>query len=308
MSQMTVNSLFHKGELEVQALAGEQSEAIRVSRMIQETVPTGALQFLQQQFMIWISVEDNNNLPWAFPLSGSPGFVNPNQGELIEIDLNEKEPIPEKWSSYLQKGKFIGCLAIELASRRRLRINGIIKACNNQQLQIEVQQAYPNCPKYIRRREILSQPGEGRFQWLSSGTVLNKELSNIIKQSDTAFIASIGPNGADVSHRGGQPGFIDINSMNKITVPDYKGNSLFNTLGNFKLNPTGGLTIVEFNQGLLLQLTGKVNLQFDNVDSGTATGGTNRYWDLTVDKWHLFQLQPNIKWDNLDYSSYNPEA
>ena len=306
MSQTTVIGPFHQGELDMQQLAGERHKSAIAGRMIQETVPPGALRFLRQQSMIWIGIEDSSNLPWAFPLFGSPGFVNPNKGERIEIELSENTLIPEKWRSLLYIGKFIGCLAIELSSRRRLRLNGVIKAINQQKLYIEIQQAYPNCPKYIRKRELLSRPNECVFRCLSSGTVLNEELSDIIRQSDTAFIASIGPNGADVSHRGGPAGFINVDAMNKITVPDYTGNGLFNSLGNFRINPSGGLTIVKFNQGYFLQLAGKINLLFDHEYPDTSTGGTHRYWELKIQEWHLFQLQPNYKWEDLDFSPHNP--
>lgn len=305
---MTVIGLFHQGEIEMQQLVGEPDKSVTASRIIQGTVPPGALQFLRQQSMIWIGIKDSNNLPWAFPLFGSPGFINPNKGERIDIELSENALIPEQWLRLLSIGKYIGCLAIELSSRRRLRINGVIKAINPRQLQIEVQQAYPNCPKYIRKRELLSRPNEGGFQYLSSGTTLTEALSNIINQSDTAFLASVGPNGADVSHRGGPAGFINVDSMNKITVPDYKGNGLFNSLGNLRINPSGGLTIVEFHQGHFLQLTGKINLLLDRDYPDTTTGGTNRYWELEVHEWCLFQLQPNYKWEDLDFSPHNPQT
>jgi len=303
---MTVIGPFHQGELEMQQLAGEPHKAATAARMIQDTVPAGALQFLRQQSMIWIGIEDSSNYPWAFPLFGSPGFINPNKGERIEIELSENAPLPETWLNLLCVGKFIGCLAIELSSRRRLRINGVIKAIKQHQLHIEVQQAYPNCPKYIRKRELLNRPIEGVFRCLSRGTVLTEELGNIIKRSDTAFLASIGPNGSDVSHRGGPAGFIKVDSMNKITVPDYQGNGLFNSLGNFRINRSAGLTIAEFSQGYFLQLTGKINLLLDQEHPDTTSGGTNRYWELEVHEWHLFQLQPNYQWEDLDFSPYNP--
>jgi len=298
--------LFHRGELDLQQLTGEPLDVAMASRIIQDTIPDNALHFLSQQSIIWIGIEDDEKFLWAFPLTGSPGFISSTNTKFLEIDLNEENTIPDQWFRYFTKGKFIACLVIELSSRRRIRINGIIKEINKQKLHIEVQQAYPNCPKYIRSRVMLSNPETSTFQLVSSGTDLNEQSINIIDQSDTAFVASIGPNGADVSHRGGPTGFIKCHSPNKIIMPDYRGNNMFNSLGNLSINNSGGLTIVDFNQAYFLQLAGEVNLLFDGKHPSIETDGTNRYWEMIIHKWRLFKLESNFTWEELDFSPYNP--
>lgn len=303
---MPINNLFHQGEIDLQCIAGEQQSAARLSQMIQPVIPAATWMFLRQQSFIWIGIENHDKMIWACVLTGSPGFMNPNDGELLEIALGENGSVPEQWLSMLQPGKFIGCLAIELSSRRRLRINGVIKTNHNRLLQITVQQVYANCPKYIRKREMVVKSVFNQFNFLASGTCLNEQLKNIIKHSDTSFVASVGPNGADISHRGGPGGFIQCETDTNITVPDYPGNGLFNSLGNFKINPAGGILIVDFDQGYFLQLSGKINLEFDKQYPNSATGGTNRYWKMEIRQWQLFQLQANFKWEHLDYSPHNP--
>lgn len=303
---MTDHNLFHAGELEMQQLAGVQAIAARTGNLIEGLVPSRAMDFIRQQTVAWIGIDDGEGLPWAFPLFGPPGFINPNTGELLEIELNEHFPIPDRWLVNLQKGKAIACLLIELSTRRRLRINGTIREINDHRLQVEVRQAYPNCPKYIRRRELLENPAYCKFHFKSQGQVINEQLEKLIKQSDTAFVASLGPNGADVSHRGGPRGFIKCQPPGKITVPDYQGNNMFNTLGNFKANPFGGLVIVDFNQGCFLQLSGDIEIIFDQQNPDIATGGTHRLWELAITKWQLFQLETDTQWKSLDFSAYNP--
>lgn len=298
---MAHDNIFHKGELEVQRITGEQDIAAINGGIIQGFVLSGALNFIHQQSIIWIGLDDDENFLWSFPLFGSPGFINSNKGELLEIDLDEKFYIHDGWLKNLKKGKSIGCLVIEFSTRRRVRINGIIKEINKNLLQIDVNQAYPNCPQYIRRREIPETLDLCKFHFESKGIELNEKLENIISQSDTAFVASRGPNGVDVSHRGGPYGFIKCDSPNKVIVPDYKGNSMFNTLGNFKTNPFGGLIIIEFHQGYFLQLTGKTSIIFNKDDPEIVTGGTNRFWELVIHKWQLFQLDPNFEWQNIDF-------
>lgn len=303
---MTNNSPFHQGELDVQKLTGEQAIASRLSKLIQGSIPARTVDFIRQHFLIWVGIEDRNGILWAFPLFGSPGFINPNKEKEIEIDLEESFSIPDKWRSTLQKGKAIGCLLIDFSTRNRIRINGFIREISEKKLLIDVQQAYPNCPKYIRKREIQGKPEFCKFTLKSSGTELNEQTRKIINCSETAFVASLGLNGADVSHRGGERGFIKGHLPNKILVPDYKGNSMFNTLGNFKVNPRGGLMIVDFSQGYFLQLFGEINIFFDKEASILNIGGTNRYWELKIHTWHLFQLESNFIWNELDFSVYNP--
>ena len=303
---MTINNPFHQGELDLQCLAGEQLNAARLSQMIQPVIPAAALKFVSQQSFIWIGIEDRDKMIWACVLTGSPGFMNTNSGELLEITLDENRPVPDHWFDMLEAGKFIGCLLIELETRRRLRVNGVIKTINKRQLHITVQHAYPNCPKYIRRRELLGKPVLSTVNFINSGSDLNEQLINIIRHSDTSFVASVGPNGADVSHRGGPSGFIRCESNTKITVPDYQGNGLFNSLGNFKVNPVGGILVVDFEKGYFLQLSGAINIVLDTDYPNVATNGTHRYWQMDIQQWQLFQLSPNTSWETLEYSPYNP--
>ena len=49
----------------------------------------------------------------------------------------------------------------------------------------------------------------------------------------TFFIASVhAERGADASHRGGRPGFVEIRNHSTLAFPDYAGNQMFQTLGN----------------------------------------------------------------------------
>jgi len=82
---------------------------------------------------------------------------------------------------------------------------------------------------------------------------------------------------------------------------------MFNTLGNFKANPQGGMVIVDFTLGYYLHLSGKINIIFDTEPPILNTGGTNRFWELEIHKWYLFQFKNSFKWNDLDFSPYNPK-
>ena len=62
-----------------------------------------------------------------------------------------------------------------------------------------------------------------------------------------------------------------------ITVPDFAGNRFFNTLGNFLVNPRGGLAFPDWETGDLLQLTGDVEVIFDSPEIKDFQGA-ERFW------------------------------
>src|ERR1044072_2445981 len=67
----------------------------------------------------------------------------------------------------------------------------------------------------------------------------------------------------DVSHRGGQPGFLGLDREGAIVVPDFRGNGFFQTIGNLLAYPRAGLLIPDFPTGDLLQVTGTAEIVWD---------------------------------------------
>ena len=67
----------------------------------------------------------------------------------------------------------------------------------------------------------------------------------------------------DASHRGGDPGFVQVESETRLLFPDYAGNNHFNTIGNLTLDPRVGLLFVDFPTGGMLQLTGRAEITWE---------------------------------------------
>jgi uncharacterized protein len=135
-------------------------------------------------------------------------------------------------------------------------------------LVVDVRQSFGNCPKYITQREpswsgVTAPSGVERF-----GAALPAAAIAQIAAADTFFIATATPadvagGGVDVSHRGGPPGFVRVDGQGRLTVPDYLGNSFFNTFGNLALEPRAGLLFADFAQGDMLLLTGRAEVLWD---------------------------------------------
>ena len=102
---------------------------------------------------------------------------------------------------------------------------------------------------------------------------LSSQHQRLIARADTFFIATDHPeSGADISHRGGNPGFVRIVDSRRLAIPDYSGNNMFNTLGNIVANPRVGLLFIGFESGRTLQLTGRATIDWDSARASTLAG------------------------------------
>jgi uncharacterized protein len=277
---------FHEGELRVQAATGEAEAADHNGGMVGDHLVAGARKFLEQQALLGLASVDAEGNVWASVLEGEPGFARAPDAERVVIDLTSvardgQDPL---WAN-AQVGSDVGILAIHPATRARYRVNGTVSARSEGSLELRVREAFGNCPKYITRRlyrttGTMASGGDAAF-----GATLGAEQLELIERADTFFIASRHPaRGVDVSHRGGPAGFVRPLDARTLRIPDYPGNSLFNTLGNLAVHPRAGLVFPDFGGGRVLQLTGRTVLRLDQPDSDGASRGTGRFWDFAVDR------------------------
>ena len=299
-----MKSKFHSGEIGVQTKAGVRDIAQRVSRVITETMPPNVQYFLKIQEMVIIGSLNSNNRVQASVLTGPPGFIQALDERTISIDAVpvHGDPLIEN----LEKGNEIGILAIELATRLRLKVKGKAQIRNGI-IHVTINRAYAQCPKYIQAREVVSITSENiAKQNIQHSANLSKSLQKFIAKSDTFFIASYHEeSGVDVSHRGGNPGFVKILNQNKIVFPDYSGNSMFNTLGNISVNPGAGLLFIDFENGNTIQITGKAKIIWDDVRVAEFAGAERLVEFEIRGVIHTRGAVP-IEWQFLDYSPFNP--
>jgi hypothetical protein len=308
---------FHDGERRVQERAGEKPQAQRSASVISSTIMKAALSFLGQQYLLAVGSLDTEGNPWASVLLGEPGFVSAQDEQTVILDNRQELSSPHDpiWEN-IHQGADIGMLAIDLMTRRRLRINGYMQPLHDSLepgtgpvFIMSVDQAYPNCPRYIQKRQLslVAGPDTRCGANETRGTVLNDEQMQLINAADTFFVASANPGqGVDVSHRGGNPGFVQVLDCNRLRIPDYRGNSLFNTLGNFSAYPRAGLIFIDFQHGRSLQMTGEVSILWDQEDVSHPTGGTHRYWEMMISRWIETSLPRALRSELIETSSHNP--
>lgn len=277
-------SPWHAGEQQLQAHVGvaERMEAFG-RKVIRNWMPDQHREFYRQLPFMLLGAVDAQGRPWASVLEGEPGFADSPDPEHLHFASRPAADDPAQ----LRDGEPIGLLGIELHTRRRNRLNGHVANLTADGFELSVDQAFGNCPQYIQLRQFqrvpLTDPKTRPAQHLNS---LDEAARALIASADTFFVASYvdvdGQRSVDVSHRGGQPGFVRIEG-NRLTIPDFAGNLHFNTLGNLLLNPKAGLLFIDFSTGDLLHLSGRTEILLEDPQI-EAFQGAERLWTFEVEQ------------------------
>ncbi|MFD3593870.1 pyridoxamine 5'-phosphate oxidase family protein [Nocardia sp. NPDC058640] len=292
--------MFHSGELAVQQRLGQAETAAHVGRSIRSQIPAVAASFLAQQPMVVLSAADPAGRLWCSPLTGPAGFVHAIDDVTIGIDTVPAADDP--LSAALAGDVAVGIIALEPQRRRRMRVNGTSTA-RADGLRITTEQVYANCPKYISRRHI-QEIAAASIEPVWRGTELTTAAVEMIGGADTFFVATADAEGhADASHRGGNPGFLQVLSANRLRWPDYRGNSMFMTLGNIAVQPRCGLLIADWSTGALLQLTGHAEILWDTE---TLTAGAQCAVDFTIEQIVERPGALALRWGPSELSPVNP--
>ncbi len=301
-----MNRTYHPGELEMQRRAGTSGDARRMSQGILASVPLGMEKFLRLQRMIVIGSADAAGRAWASLLTGKAGFLHLVDEQTLKIAAQPAagDPLAEN----LQAGSRAGVLVIDLAARRRLRFNGRAKLDAQQGLVLRVEEFFGNCPQYIQAREIGARaPGPAGSRPVERSRWLQEDQQGWVASADTFFLATYHPaGGADVSHRGGLPGFVRVSSSGLLVWPDYSGNGMFQSLGNVLKNPKAGLLFIDFERGRTLQLTGEAQVVEDAAGLG-AFPGAQRLVEFAVHEIIEHEAGAPAGWKFIEYSPNNPE-
>lgn len=249
--------------LEVQQKAGVAHDAARLQGMLRPaSLEGGAKKFLAQRDFVAITARDGDGRLWTTALSGLPGFLD-SSGSMLTVRTAPGAGDPlygvPAWQA-------VGVLVIDLALRRRVRINGELVRSTDGELEIAAEQAYGNCPQYIHPH-VVTQPAFG-LPIITDGS-LGTAQTALIESADTFFLGTAHPTrGADTSHKGGEPGFVRVDGGD-LWWPDYPGNNMFNSLGNITVDPTTALLFLDFTTGTALHLSGTATIEWD-ADSETG--------------------------------------
>lgn len=305
---------FHPGETAMQERAGvrAQIEALG-ARLIRDHMPDQHRELFGKLPTLLVGSLDAQRRPWASMLAGRPGFVSTPDARTLRVAALPRADDP--LAGALAPGAPLGLLGLEPATRRRNRMNGSVTALDDAGFTVGVEHSFGNCPQYIQARTPQWRDAAGSaVPARPFAAVLPEAARALVRGADTLFIASAaarargggGADGVDVSHRGGRPGFVGVASdaagRTVLTIPDFRGNNLFNTLGNIVAHPHAGLLFFDEQRGDLLQLTGHAELVWDGPALATFAGA-QRLLRVTVEAGWWAEGALPLRWSAPEYAA-----
>jgi predicted pyridoxine 5'-phosphate oxidase superfamily flavin-nucleotide-binding protein len=281
------DSVWHAGERALQRAAGVAEQLAAFGpRVMRDFMPDQHRAFFAQLPLLFTGTLDDAGQPWASLLAGAPGFIAAPTPRLLAVHAG---PLPgDPAATHWREGAPVGLLGLQAHTGRRNRMSGWVESLSDG-IAVRVGQSFGNCPKYIHPREAVHDPARAGEVRVHRGAGLDAAASRLVAGADTFFIASAHPQaastqkpseGVDVSHRGGMPGFVRVHG-DRLVIPDYAGNTFFNTLGNLQLEPRCGLLFIEPSSGTRLHLACTARLRTQAPDP-VEWPGALRLLDLEV--------------------------
>lgn len=275
-------SPWHAGEVAMQRTVGMAERMDELGRkVIRGFMPEQHRAFFAQLPFVVLGAVDAAGDAWATLRAGRPGFLHSPDPQRLRAALPREPQDPAE--AGMEHGDAVGMLGIELHTRRRNRMNGVLRRSGEDGFEVEVRQSFGNCPQYIQLRDyaFVEEPQAVPVEL----DALDGEARALIGAADSFYVATYaevvaGGRQVDVSHRGGKPGFVRIDADGTLTIPDFQGNMFFNTLGNIALNGRAGLVFVDFASGGVLQMSGTAEL-LSGAEAAAdlaAFDGAERLW------------------------------
>jgi hypothetical protein len=248
----------------------------------------GIAEFLAGRTYVALTARSGDGRLWASPLVGEPGFVRVLGPASLVIHATPGRADPLHGLAAPQP---VGLIAIDYPRRRRFRLNGtLVPGGCDDELLIEVTEAFGNCPRFLTRRTIDPAPTAGGTADLANGElearadVLSAADVVTVGGADTFILGTTHPDrGNDASHRGGPPGFVRTEGRT-LWWPDYPGNNLFTSIGNLAVDNVAALLFLDFSRRIALHLSGTAELSDVPVGARGDDGRTGRRVVFTTER------------------------
>jgi predicted pyridoxine 5'-phosphate oxidase superfamily flavin-nucleotide-binding protein len=295
--------VFHRGEVEVQERAGVVHQAAKIGSGIHAEISAPYAEFLRARRWVVAAGLAPDGALWASAISGEVGFLEAVEARRLRVAARPVGGDP--FAAALRDGADLGLVAIDLAHRRRVRVNGRAELRDGG-FDVVTREVFGNCPRFIQARVAGEPPAERGRSTARESRALDAAERASIEAADTFFIATRSEEaGADASHRGGDPGFVRVVDESRLAWGDYSGNRMFQTLGNLATDPRAGLLFIDFDAGRTLQLSGRATVDWD-ANRAASLVGAERIVDFAIERVVETTGRPELRATLVERSPYNP--
>lgn len=255
---------FHEGEARLQKESGVDTALFDrlVEEPFQPALSDVEARFINQRTFSIAGAIDSDGRPWVSPLIGRAGelFVVQDATTVrIAPRLEANDPL---YADIKATGE-LGVLYFDPSRRRRMKSVGRADVGSDGSIVYRMRRAFGLCSKYIFKRAHMLETTAAASRSTTStperrGVALDDDDRAQLELADTVFLASHHvEHGTDPTHRGGPSGFVTVRDETTISMPDYVGNGMFQTLGNLLLDNRIGLLSIDFATGRSVQVTGR---------------------------------------------------
>ena len=252
---------FHEGEITIQREAGVDSDAFEA--MAQRSMTPGLhvreAEFIEERTFGVATTVDRAGRPWSSPLFGAQDRQLFTALDAITLSVQPEHVPGDPLMANVSDTSHLGVLFFDPSYRRRIKSIGQATASDGT-LHYRLTRNFGICNKYIYKRDhaVVDNGSHAAERPGTSSPTLDEESIAQLRATDTAFLASFHEvNGADPTHRGGPAGFVTVLDASTLSMPDYMGNGMFNTLGNLRIDDRIGFMTVDFQTGRTLHVTGR---------------------------------------------------
>lgn len=248
---------YHVGQRDVQAQANSIACADKLSTRVGPVT-----QYANEADLIIMAAAQDDTLAVA-AVSGPAPLVTAREhasGNETVILVQ----LPTAMLSVLPIDAPLGGIVINPAAARRSRIGGQPRQ-GDDSVEIACDIAFTNCRKYMTPTQSLGDAVHVGAVAATPCALDDPWVVDTINAGETAFLVTTTPTGvADVSHRGGPPGFLRFDAAQRsIHWTEYLGDGMFVSTGNLQQNSRFALLVLEFATGDALRLDGQA--RFSNV-------------------------------------------
>ncbi|MEQ1692975.1 MAG: pyridoxamine 5'-phosphate oxidase family protein [Gemmatimonas sp.] len=244
---------YHDGQREIQREANSVPAADKLSTWVG---PVAA--YANEADLIVLACTDADVLHIAALSGPAPLASATDVGGEITVSL------PDRLTSLLAVDRPWGGIVINPETARRSRVAGR-PTRNGSRVEIPCTVAFTNCRKYMTPTRSTGTSGHLGPTAQEPRASDDAWIVDTLARGETAFLVTATPNGAaDVSHRGGQPGFLRYDAATGgITWTEYLGDGMFVSTGNLRRESRFALIVLDYDTGDAVRLDGEA--RYTNV-------------------------------------------